>query len=669
MLSEFAYLGEKKAHEVVVEAPRAIADRVGELRLFPKHPKGEDTFQPFWPDAANDIETMTWNRAHELYGDPLPELIEARIKKELGSIIGYGFATLYSIAQKLVAKSLSDGYLVGSRGSVGSSLVATMCGITEVNPLPAHYRCDHCHKAFFTPPELGAVGVDLPDQNCEFCGEPLKKDGYSIPFEVFLGFKGDKVPDIDLNFSGEYQTRAHAYIEELFGKGYVYRAGTISGLAEKTAYGFAAKYLEARGIRAGRAHKERLAAGCMGVKRTTGQHPGGIVVLPKEFDICQFTAIQHPADDIEGDTLTTHYDFRSMHDILVKLDCLGHDDPTMMHRLEELTHVNFKEIPLDDPKVMSLFTSPDALGVTQEQIMSPTGTLGIPEFGTQFVQGMLLDTRPATMEELVRISGLSHGTDVWLGNAKDLIDSGTAKLPQCFCTRDDIMNFLISKGVPNKMSFDIMESVRKGKGLKPEMEQEMLAHDVPQWAIDSCKKIKYMFPRGHAVAYVTMGLRVAWYKVYRPLAYYAAYFTIRADGFDAGTMILSNASLRDRLKEYDAKDEKLNPKEKLEQNALHMILEMQERGIRLLPADLYHSDKKKFLPENGNLRCPYLSINGFPEAAADGLLEARNTPFLSVEDLRMRAHLGASITDMLRAQGALEGLPETSQVDMFSILQ
>ena len=669
MLSEFAYLGEKKAHEVVVEAPRAIADRVGELRLFPKHPKGEDTFQPFWPDAANDIETMTWNRAHELYGDPLPELIEARIKKELGSIIGYGFATLYSIAQKLVAKSLSDGYLVGSRGSVGSSLVATMCGITEVNPLPAHYRCDHCHKAFFTPPELGAVGVDLPDQNCEFCGEPLKKDGYSIPFEVFLGFKGDKVPDIDLNFSGEYQTRAHAYIEELFGKGYVYRAGTISGLAEKTAYGFAAKYLEARGIRAGRAHKERLAAGCMGVKRTTGQHPGGIVVLPKEFDICQFTAIQHPADDIEGDTLTTHYDFRSMHDILVKLDCLVHDDPTMMHRLEELTHVNFKEIPLDDPKVMSLFTSPDALGVTQEQIMSPTGTLGIPEFGTQFVQGMLLDTRPATMEELVRISGLSHGTDVWLGNAKDLIDSGTAKLPQCFCTRDDIMNFLISKGVPNKMSFDIMESVRKGKGLKPEMEQEMLAHDVPQWAIDSCKKIKYMFPRGHAVAYVTMGLRVAWYKVYRPLAYYAAYFTIRADGFDAGTMILSNASLRDRLKEYDAKDEKLNPKEKLEQNALHMILEMQERGIRLLPADLYHSDKKKFLPENGNLRCPYLSINGFPEAAADGLLEARNTPFLSVEDLRMRAHLGASITDMLRAQGALEGLPETSQVDMFSILQ
>jgi len=668
MLAEFAYLGEAKAREVVVEAPRAIADQVENLNLFPKHPKGEDTFQPFWPDAAHDIETMTWARAHELYGDPLPPLIEKRLKKELKSIIGYGFATLYSIAQKLVAKSLADGYLVGSRGSVGSSLVATMCGITEVNPLPAHYRCDHCHKAFFTPPEQGAVGLDLPDSVCELCGQPLKKDGYSIPFEVFLGFKGDKVPDIDLNFSGEYQARAHAYIEELFGKGFVYRAGTINGLAEKTAFGFAAKYLEARGIQAGRAHKERLAAGCIGVKRTTGQHPGGIVVLPKEYDICQFTAIQHPADDIEGGTLTTHYDFSSMHDILVKLDCLGHDDPTMMHRLEELTGVSFKAIPLDDPKLMSLFQGPGALGVTAEQIMSPTGTLGIPEFGTQFVQGMLMDTKPSTMEELIRISGLSHGTDVWLGNAKDIIDSGTAQLRQCFCTRDDIMNFLISKGLPNKMSFDIMESVRKGRGLKPEMEQAMLEHDVPQWAIDSCKKIKYMFPRGHAVAYVTMGLRVAWYKVYRPLEYYAAYFTIRADGFDAGTMILSNASLRDRLKEYGSRDDRLNPKEKQEQNALHMILEMQERGIRLLPVNLYHSDPRRFLPENGDLRCPFLSLNGFPEAAADAIVEARGTEFLSVEDLRLRAHLGTSITDMLRTQGALEGLPETSQVDMFSIL-
>ncbi len=668
MLSDFAYLGEKKAREVVVDAPRAIAEQVEELRLFPKHPKGEDTFQPFWPEAAGDIETMTWAKAKELYGDPLPELIEKRLRKELKSIIGYGFATLYSIAHKLVAKSLADGYLVGSRGSVGSSLVATMCGITEVNPLPAHYRCDHCHRAFFTPPELGAVGMDLPDKPCEICGEPLSKDGYSIPFEVFLGFKGDKVPDIDLNFSGEYQARAHAYIEELFGKGYVYRAGTISGLAEKTAFGFAAKYLEERGIRAGRAHKERLAAGCMGVKRTTGQHPGGIVILPKEYDICQFTAIQHPADDIGGATITTHYDFRSMHDILVKLDCLGHDDPTMMHRLEELTGISSLQIPLCDPQIMSLFRDPAALGVTAEQIMSPTGTLGIPEFGTQFVQGMLMDTKPSTMEELIRISGLSHGTDVWMGNAKDLISSGTAKLPQCFCTRDDIMNFLISKGVENKMSFDIMESVRKGKGLTADMDNAMNAHGVPGWAIESCKKIQYMFPRGHAVAYVTMGLRVAWYKIYRPQAYYAAYFTIRADGFDAGGMILSNASLRERLNAYAARDDKLNAKEKLEQNALHMILEMQERGIRLLPVDLYKSDKSRFLPEGADLRCPFLSLNGFPEVVADAILQTRATPYLSVEDLRLRAHVGGGVTDMLRAQGALQGLAETSQVDFFSML-
>ena len=670
MLEEFSYLGAEKAREVVIDAPRRIAEQVEELRLFPKHPKGEDTFQPFWEDAAGDIETRSWTRAKALYGDPLPELVEKRLHKELGSIIGYGFATLYSIAQKLVSKSLSDGYLVGSRGSVGSSFVATMCGITEVNPLPPHYRCDHCHKMFLAPPELASVGVDLPDKNCDICGHPLAKDGFDIPFEVFLGFKGDKVPDIDLNFSGEYQPRAHAYIEELFGKGYVFRAGTISGLADKTAYGFAAKYLEERGLKAGRAHKERLAAGCVGVKRTTGQHPGGIVVLPKEYDICQFTAIQHPADDVNGATITTHYDFNSMHDILVKLDCLGHDDPTMMHRLEELTGVNFLEIPLDDKKVMSLFSSPEALGVTQEQIMWETGTLGIPEFGTGFVRGMLMETRPSTMEELVRISGLSHGTDVWLGNAQDIINSGTAKLRQCFCTRDDIMNFLITKGMAEKMSFDIMESVRKGRGLKPEWEDAMREHDVPQWAIDSCKKIKYMFPRGHAVAYVTMGLRVAWYKVYRPQAYYAAYFSIRGDGFDAGRMLLSNETLRDRLTEFASREEKLSVKDKQEENAYHMLLEMQERGIKMLPVDLYKSDATRFLPEGDDLRCPFTAINGFGESAVTGILESRDPkrPYISVEDLRARARVGVSIVEMLRGQGALEGLPETSQVDLFSLI-
>ncbi len=670
MLQEFAYLGEAKAHEVVIAAPAAIAAQVEDLRLFPKHPKGEDTFQPFWEEAANDIESMSWNKAKELYGDPLPELIEARLNKELGSIIGYGFATLYSIAQKLVQKSLSDGYLVGSRGSVGSSFVATMCGITEVNPLPPHYRCDTCHTVHFTEPELGTVGVDLPDSVCDTCGNPLVKDGFDIPFEVFLGFKGDKVPDIDLNFSGDYQPRAHKYIEELFGQGNVFRAGTISGLADKTAYGYAAKYLEERGIRAGRAHKERLAAGCVGVKRTTGQHPGGIVVLPKDYDINQFTAVQHPADDTQAETVTTHLDFNSMHDILVKLDCLGHDDPTMMHRLEELTGIGYKSIPLDDKQVMSLFTSTKALGVTPEQIMCEVGTLGVPEFGTSFVQGMLDDTRPTTMEELIRISGLSHGTDVWLGNAKDLIDNSIAVLRECICTRDDIMNYLISRGVESKMSFDTMEAVRKGKGLRPDMEAAMIEKDVPQWFIDSCKKIKYMFPKGHAVAYVTMALRVAWYKVYHPQAYYAAYFTIRADGFDGGRMILSNESLMDRLKEFASREEKLSVKDKQEENAYHMILEMQARGIQMLPANVYVSDVSRFLPEGKDLRCPFTAISGFPEAAAQSIVDSRDPakPYISVEDLRLRAHLGQSAIDMLRQQGALEGLPETSQVDLFSLL-
>ena len=398
--------------------------------------------------------------------------------------------------------------------------------------------------------------------------------------------------------------------------------------------------------------------------------PGGIVVLPKEYDICQFTAIQHPADDVEGTTITTHYDFNSMHDILVKLDCLGHDDPTMMHRLEELTGVNFREIPLDDRKVMSLFSSPEALGVTQEQIMWETGTLGIPEFGTSFVRGMLMETRPTTMEELIRISGLSHGTDVWLGNAQDIINSGTAKLAQCFCTRDDIMNFLISKGMQEKMSFDIMESVRKGRGLKPEWEEAMREHDVPQWAIDSCHKIKYMFPRGHAVAYVTMGLRVAWYKVYRPQAYYAAYFTIRGDGFDAGRMLLSPETLRDRLTDFQNREEKMSVREKQEENAYHMLLEMQMRGIHMLPVDLYKSDPKRFLIEDGNLRCPFTAINGFGESAVEGIIASRdpNRPYISIEDLQNRAHIGQSIVEMLRGQGALEGLPETSQVDLFSLL-
>ena len=670
MLEEFSYLGEKKCREVVIDNPRKIAEQIEELRLFPKHPEGKETFQPFWPEAADDITNRAWGRAKELYGDPLPDIVKARLDRELGCIVGYGFSTLYSIAQKLVSKSNADGYIVGSRGSVGSSFVATMNGITEVNPLPAHYRCDHCHRMELTDKSLGDVGVDLPDKNCEICGQPMAKDGFSIPFEVFLGFKGDKVPDIDLNFGGEYQPRAHAYIEELFGEGYVYRAGTISGLAEKTAYGFAAKYLEERGIPAGRAHKERLAAGCEGVKRTTGQHPGGIVVLPKEYDIHQFTAVQHPADDIEGNTLTTHYDFRSMHDILVKLDCLGHDDPSVIHMLGELTGVDYKEIPLGDKGVLSLFTGTEALGVTSDQILWETGTLGIPEFGTKFAKGILMKTRPTTMEELVRISGLSHGTDVWQGNADEIISSGKAVLKQCFCTRDDIMNYLISMGLENKMSFDIMESVRKGKGVKPEWEEAMVAHKVPDWAIGSLKKIKYMFPRGHAVAYVTMALRVAWFKVYRPLAYYAAYFTIRGDGFDSAKMLLSTETLRETVQELTTREEKLNPRENQELVAYQLLLEMQIRGFRMLPVDLYKSDLNKFLIEGNDLRCPFTSINGLGESAVDGLLAVRDPdkPFISVEDLRNRGRVGDSVIDQLRAQGSLDGLPETSQVDFFSLL-
>jgi len=670
MLEEFSYLGEEKAYEVVVQNPQSIADSVEELTLFPRHPTGAETFQPVWEDAAETIERASRERARELYGDPLPDLIEKRLQKELHSIIGYGFATLYAIARKLVQKSLADGYLVGSRGSVGSSFVAMLCGITEVNPLPPHYRCERCGKTVFAGPELATVGVDLPDRVCEGCGSPMIKDGYDIPFEVFLGFKGDKVPDIDLNFSGEYQPVAHAYIEELFGKGFVFRAGTISGLAEKTAFGYAAKYLEERGIRAGRAHKERLAAGLQGVKRTTGQHPGGIVVLPKEYHISQFTAIQHPADDTEGGVLTTHYDFSSMHDILVKLDCLGHVDPTMLHYLEEITGIPCRTLPLRDEGVMGLFLGTETLGVSAEELLSPMGTLGIPEFGTPFVQGMLTDTLPKTMEELIRISGLSHGTDVWLGNAQDLIKAGTAKLNQCFCTRDDIMNFLIARDMEPKMSFTIMEAVRKGKGLTPEMEAALHEKSIPRWAIDSFQKIQYMFPRSHAAAYVIMALRVAWYKVHEPLSYYAAYFSIRADGFDAASMLVPTQAVRERVRAFLTSGDRLSQTEEREKNALHMILEMNLRGYRLLPVHLYKSDKKRFLIEGDGLRCPFLSINGFPEAVADGIVEARtNGNFLSVEDLRSRARAGDSVIDMLKKQGALEDLAESSQLDLFSMIR
>ena len=666
MLEEFAYLGPEKAREVVIDNPRKIAESVEEIRLFPKHPKGEDTFQPYWDFAEDMIQDMTWSTAREMYGDPLPEIVESRLTKELKSIVGYGYCTLYAIAQKLVSRSLEDGYLVGGRGSGGSSLVARMCGITEVNALPPHYRCPNCHKGFFDVDKSQYhVGVDLPDRDCPDCGQKLVKDGFDIPFEVFLGFEGDKVPDIDLNFSGEYQNRAHHYVEELFGHDHVFRAGTISGLADKTAFGYVLKYLEERGIQAGNAEKERLALECTGVKRTTGQHPGGMVVVPLEYEIYDFTAVQHPADDLESDFTTTHFDFNSMHDILVKLDCLGHDDPTMLHELEILTGINFKDVPLDDPDVRSLFSSPEVLGVTSEDILCNTGTYGVPEFGTGFVRGMLEETKPHTMEELLRISGLSHGTDVWLGNAQELISSGTATLSECVCCRDDIMNYLIDKGVKPKLAFTTMESVRKGKGLKPEMEQAMIDMQLPDWFMDSCKKIKYMFPKGHAVAYVTMALRVAWFKVHHPLAYYCAYFTVRGDGFDATAMILNPEAARKRITEIRNMD-KPTARDKDTATCLELVLEMNLRGIRFLPVDLYRSDVRRFLIEDGNIRCPFISLPGLGESAAATIAEARKEgKFLSIEDLKNRGKAGSAVIDMLRAHGALEGLTETNQISMF----
>ena len=678
MLAEFAYLGEEKAREVVIINPRKIADRVDKLTMFPKHPKGEETFQPYWPDAAGNIETMTWKRAKEVYGDPLPDIVVKRLEKELKSIIGYGFATLYNIAQLLVSRSMAEGYLVGSRGSVGSSLVAYMCGITEVNALPPHYRCEHCHTADFdVDTATYQVGFDLPDRPCPHCGQTMAKDGYDIPFEVFLGFEGDKVPDIDLNFSGEYQAKAHQYVVDLFGEGHVFRSGTISTLADKKAYGYVSKYLETRGIQAGETEKNRLVKGVVGVKQTTGQHPGGMVVVPKDNEIYQFTAVQHPADNPNSAFITTHFDFRSMHDILVKLDCLGHDDPTMINRLEKLTGISYQGISLTDPQVISLFRSPEALGVTKEDILWSTGTLGIPEFGTKFVRGILETTKPSNLEELVRIAGLSHGTDVWTGNAKDLIVSGVATLMECVCCRDDIMRFLLSKGIAHKMAFATMEMVRKGKGLTPEMEKAMVDHQVTKWFIDSCKKIKYMFPRGHAAAYVSMGIRIGWYKVYTPLAYYAAYFSIRAKKFDT-SMVVEPEVIRDQiLAESDTEEEEDAPVQEggtgdlsaTEKSALatkRMVLEMYMRGIRFLPIDLYKSHAIDFLMEDGHLRLPFSSMDGVGESAANAIMvEGAKQPFLSVEDLKKRTRISTSVIEKLRSAGALENLSETSQISMF----
>ena len=671
MLEEFSYLGREKAKEVVVTNPNMIADRIGDVKIFIPHPEGKETFQPFWPEAENELRTLVNDRAHELYGDPLPEIVQKRIDKELGAIIGYGFSTLYMIAVKLVAKSLSDGYIVGSRGSVGSSLVAFLSGITEVNALPPHYACPQCKHTEFNPDPRYTTGLDLPPKKCPVCGAMMNKDGFNIPFEVFLGFKGDKVPDIDLNFSGEYQPRAHRYIQELFGEEYCFRAGTIGTIAEKTAYGYVLKYAEKRGLSLSNAEKERLARGITGVKRTTGQHPAGMVVLPKEYEIYQFTPIQHPADDMTSPTITTHFDFNSMHDVLVKLDVLGHDDPTMLRKLQDITGIAPQKVPLHDPevfgKIISLFTSPEALGLTAEQLgVAETGTLGVPEFGTSFVRGMLKETRPSTMEELIRISGLSHGTDVWLGNAQDLVRQGIP-LRECFCTRDDIMNALIANGVEASMAFKTMEFVRKGKGLKPEMEEAMKASSGPAWYIETCKKIKYMFPKGHAVAYVTMALRIAYFKIFYPEAYYCCYLHRNAEAFDATRMCTEDVdALRGMIEDIKAldKSERTATKDD-EMTILEILIEMNLRGVHISPIDIYRSEAADFKIVDGKILPPISSLPGVGLAAAEALVEARKGgPFISQDDM-VRRKVSKSVIEQLKLAGCLNGIPETSQVSLF----
>ena len=671
MLDEFAYLGREKAKEIVVTNPNAITDRVGDVKVFLPHPEGKETFQPFWPEAEGDLRRLTMEKATSIYGDPLPEIVQKRVDKELGAIIGYGFSTLYMIAVKLVAKSLSDGYIVGSRGSVGSSLVAYLSGITEVNSLPPHYVCPKCKHHEFDVPAEYPTGLDLPPKNCPVCGAPMDKDGFNIPFEVFLGFKGDKVPDIDLNFSGVYQPVAHNYIKELFGAENCFRAGTIGTIAEKTAYGYVLKYAEERNLSLSNAEKERLAKGITGVKRTTGQHPAGMVVLPKEYEIYQFTPIQHPADDMNSETITTHFDFSSMHDVLVKLDVLGHDDPTMLRRLQDLTGIAPQAVPLHDPevfgKIISLFSSPEALGLTAEELgVAESGTLGIPEFGTRFVRGMLKETKPSTMEELIRISGLSHGTDVWVGNAQDLVRQGVP-LRECICTRDDIMNQLISYGVESEVAFKTMESVRKGKGLQPFMEEAIAAVDAPPWFIDSCKKIKYMFPKAHAVAYVTMALRIAYFKIFYPAAYYCCYLSRNAESFDATRMVTSDvAQLRgmiDAIRELD----KTERERKEDENALlEILIEMNLRGVHVKPIDIYASDATEYqLDADGMILPPITALPGVGEGAAKAFAAARaGGPFISQDDM-LRRKVPKPVIEMLKQAGCLGDMPESSQVTLF----
>ncbi|HHV94615.1 MAG TPA: PolC-type DNA polymerase III [Firmicutes bacterium] len=660
MLAEFDYLGEETAKEVVIYAPNSIADMIEEVRPIPS-----GLHAPRIEGAEEQITEMTYANARKLYGDPLPQLVAERIEKELKAIVGNGFAVLYLIAHKLVQKSLSDGYLVGSRGSVGSSLVATLCGVTEVNPLPPHYVCPQCHHVEFITDGSVQTGVDLPDKHCQ-CGALYRKLGFDIPFEVFMGFHGEKVPDIDLNFSGEYQACVHRYTEELFGKDHVFRAGTIGTLAEKTSYGFVCKYLESKGRTARTAEINRLVRGCTGVRRTTGQHPGGMIVVPEGRDINEFSPVQYPANDAASGTITTHFDYHAISDNLVKLDILGHDDPTMLRMLEDMTGVSVLSIPLDDPATMSIFSSVEALGVSPDDLGTTVGTLGVPEFGTRFVRQMLEETRPKSFGELVRISGFSHGTNVWTNNAQDLIKNGVANLSQAIATRDDIMNYLIQLGMEPATAFAIMEKVRKGKGLKPEDVEAMERVGVPQWYIDSCRRISYLFPKAHAVAYVTMAFRIAYFKVHYPLAYYAAYFSVRLDAFDIQLIRGGLQDVKQIVADISARSASATAKEKNLLTVAELVMEAMLRGIEFLPVDLYRSHPTRFTIENGKLRPPLAIVPGVGQSAALMLAEGRKAgPFTSWEDIRMRCGVSRTVIETLAAYGALAGLPKTSQLSLF----